>query len=791
MSVKTERNERDMKLCMGCMNEIEDHLSTCPYCGFNETALRQESYYLDPGTIIGGKYIVGRVLSYGGHTVSYMGMDAEKNRKVIIKEYLPSDFSTRSEGEKEVTIYSGDGQQQFEQGLTNFLNEANRIQHLQNINGIAKVYDCISENETGYVISEYVEGHTLKEILENGKRYSAEEAANFIRKILQGLVEVHRMDIVHCDISPETIMITNSGDIKLTDFGATRYVTTANSKSLSIILKRGFAPEEQYRSKGVRGPWTDVYALGAVMYYMITGTVPQESVERALSDDLKEPSKLGISIPKNIENALMNALNVYQKDRTPSAEAFLAELNSREVKRIKVKQQKNKTGKIPVWAKALVAGLACVVVAGGVYIVRNTRNSSTAISTDAMIMEDLTGKTKEEVDDYIAGLRNEGLEVELVDDGTVFNLDKPDGTVADQKPKGGETLNNPQQKESSTEEDQTEEKQESKVIKITWNSQTQIRYSELNNMNAYAMAQKLHIDTTNKEQFVGEKVTESDKHSYYELDSIEVSGDNVSKDELEKDKDKILNYEEGKVKIHYYYLKEFFYWPSLTNFVGQNINNLEKQKIYEYKNEKRTKVGRKSLKDSGMEDACYYAIEGQCEEGYIVAQTVDPGEEYDQSQPKDEILTLKTVGHILEYKKETVGGFKEILSKEGFGDYEYKYKTQGTVPENITIPDDETILDVRVYDNDKNPGHEGTSEKYFEWKEGDAMPETSHLFFVITIADPVQPTPSISGNDDSGSYSDPSSGYDNSGNYSAPGSVYQPNLGNGSGGSVGSSFDIE
>lgn len=755
-----------MKLCMGCMNEIEDHLSTCPYCGFNETTLRQESYYLDPGTIIGGKYIVGRVLSYGGHTVSYMGMDAEKNRKVIVKEYLPSDFSTRSEGEKEVTIYSGDGQQQFEQGLTNFLNEANRIQHLQNINGIAKVYDCISENETGYVISEYVEGHTLKEILETGKRYSAEEAADFIRKILQGLVEVHRMDIVHCDISPETIMITSSGDIKLTDFGATRYVTTANSKSLSIILKRGFAPEEQYRSKGVRGPWTDVYALGAVMYYMITGTVPQESVERALSDDLKEPSKLGISIPKNIENALMNALNVYQKDRTPSAEAFLAELNSREVKRIKVKQQKNKTGKIPIWAKALVAGLACVVIAGGVYIVRNTRNSSTAISTDAMIMEDLTGKTKEEVDDYIAGLRNEGLEVELVDDGTVFNLDKPDGTVADQKPKGGETLNNPQQKESSMEEDQTEEKQESKVIKITWNSQTQIRYSELNNMNAYAMAQKLHIDTTNKEQFVGKKVTESDKHSYYELDSIEVSGDNVSKDELEKDKDKILNYEEGKVKIHYYYLKEFFYWPSLPDFMGQNINNLEKQKIYEYENEKRTKVGRKSLKDSGMEDACYYAIEGQCEKGYIVDQTVDPGEEYDQSQPKDEILTLKTVGHILDYKKETVGGFKEILSKNGFGDYGYKYETQGTVPENITIPDDETILDVRVYDNDKNPGHEGTSEKYFEWKEGDAIPKTSHLFFVITIADPVNPTQSTSENDNSGSYSDPSSRYNSSGSYS-------------------------
>ena len=765
-----------MKLCMGCMNEIEDHLSTCPYCGFNETALRQESYYLDPGTIIGGKYIVGRVLSYGGHTVSYMGMDAEKNRKVIVKEYLPSDFSTRSEGEKEVTIYSGDGQQQFEQGLTNFLNEANRIQHLQNINGIAKVYDCISENETGYVISEYVEGHTLKEILENGKRYSAEEAANFIRKILQGLVEVHRMDIVHCDISPETIMITNSGDIKLTDFGATRYVTTANSKSLSIILKRGFAPEEQYRSKGVRGPWTDVYALGAVMYYMITGTVPQESVERALSDDLKEPSKLGISIPKNIENALMNALNVYQKDRTPSAEAFLSELNSREVKRIKVKQQKNKTGKIPVWAKALVAGLACVVVAGGVYIVRNTRNSSTAIATHAITMVDLTGQTKEEVQDSIEALKKQGLEVELKteDAGTVFDLDKPDGTVAWQSLKAGETLYDPQQKESSTEENQTEKAQDSIVIRIKWNSQTQLNYNDIDNMNAYAMAQKLHIDTTNEEQFVGEKVKKSDKHYYYELDSIEISGKNITKDELEKkkNKDEILNYNKDKVKIHYYYLKKFFYWDSLPDFVGENINSLAKQKVYKYENEKRTKVGRKSLENSGMIDDCYYAIEGQCDEGYIVDQTVDPGEKYDQSQPKDKILTLKTVGHILNYKEKTVKDFQGELRKAGFGKYGYQYATRGDVSEDITIPDDEIILNVSVYDNDKDPGREGTPEKYFEWKEGDAEPETSHLFFVITIADPVKPTPSISGNDNSGSYSAPSSGYDNSGSYSAPSSGY-------------------
>lgn len=749
-----------MKLCMGCMNEIEDHLSTCPYCGFNETALRQESYYLDPGTIIGGKYIVGRVLSYGGHTVSYMGMDAEKNRKVIVKEYLPSDFSTRSEGEKEVTIYSGDGQQQFEQGLTNFLNEANRIQHLQNINGIAKVYDCISENETGYVISEYVEGHTLKEILENGKRYSAEEAANFIRKILQGLVEVHRMDIVHCDISPETIMITNSGDIKLTDFGATRYVTTANSKSLSIILKRGFAPEEQYRSKGVRGPWTDVYALGAVMYYMITGTVPQESVERALSDDLKEPSKLGISIPKNIENALMNALNVYQKDRTPSAEAFLSELNSREVKRIKVKQQKNKTGKIPVWAKALVAGLACVVVAGGVYIVRNTRNSSTAIATHAITMVDLTGQTKEEVQDSIEALKKQGLEVELKteDAGTVFDLDKPDGTVAWQSLKAGETLYDPQQKESGTEENQTEKAQDSIVIQIKWNSQSELSYDDLAKMgNAYAMAKALDISTDNKDQFV--PVT-GDEEDYYDLVSLQISGKTITKEELQNpdNQDKKLNYKKSDIKIEYYET-DFFVWDSLPDFKGKNIESLPKYQTWRYKNKtERQKAGKKKLKDS-MIDRKYYAVQGK--EGDIVDQTVTAGTKYDQTNQGDEILKLKVLDCVLDYAGKTESQFQNELNKNGFGNIRCKDENG----EDVAGPVDRNIVDVKVYDKDdiyfKDP------LPYFEKIINENVGDIHVCFMIIVKNLPQPPTSNTSGSvsDDDGSYSAPSVGYDNSGSY--------------------------
>lgn len=670
-----------MKLCMGCMNQIEDHLTKCPYCGFNESMLRQESYYLDPGTVVGGKYIVGRVLSYGGHTVSYLGMDAEFNRKVIVKEYLPSDFSTRSEGEKDVTIYSGDGQVQFEQGLTNFLNEMNHIQHLKDAPGIARVYDCLAENETGYVVSEYVEGKTLKEILDSGKRYSAEEAAKFIKKILRGLSKVHKEDVIHCDISPENIMITAAGDIKLMDFGATRYVTTANSKSLSIILKRGYAPEEQYRSKGSRGPWTDVYALGAVMYRMITGTVPQESVERTLSDDLKEPSKMGISIPKNIENALMNALNVYQKERTPSAEIFLKELSSDNVKRIKVKQRKNKTGKFPVWAKALVAVLACVVIAGGGYVIhRMSGQSPDALDSKVIVMQDFRNKSKEDAEAYIADLNKShpGWDIRIDTQDFVFDLTKENGTICDQSIKPGTVLYDPDKKQ----QEETAEglKDDGKgnltgTVSFTLSSQEQMHYSEIRDMSAYALAQKLNINTKDKNAFIA---VEEEGRNYFDLDYLEVWGETpkeIKSEELEDESngDKIINYSPN-IKI-YYYASEFFYWKELPDFAKKYgaISNVELQKVYKYDDENSTpqETGEKSMEESNLVDDDYFGLKGVFYGGEIVAQTVSPGEKYDESQPGDTPLKIKVIGinNVLEYQGKTARRFLNEIAQHGFKNY--------------------------------------------------------------------------------------------------------------------------
>lgn len=671
-----------MKLCMGCMNQIEDHLTKCPYCGFNESMLRQESYYLDPGTVVGGKYIVGRVLNYGGHTVSYLGMDAEFNRKVIVKEYLPSDFSTRSEGEKDVTIYSGDGQVQFEQGLTNFLNEMNHIQHLKDAPGIARVYECLAENETGYVVSEYVEGRTLKEILDSGKKYSAEEAAKFIKKILRGLSKVHKEDVIHCDISPETIMVTAAGDIKLMDFGATRYVTTANSKSLSIILKRGYAPEEQYRSKGNRGPWTDVYALGAVMYRMITGVVPQESVERTLSDDLKEPSKMGISIPKNIENALMNALNVYQKERTPSAEAFLKELSSDNVKRIKVKQRKNKTGKFPVWAKALVAVLACVVLAGGGYVIhRMSGQSPDALDSKVIVMQDFRNKSKEDAEKYIADLNkaHSGWDIRIDTQEFVFDLTKESDTICDQSIKPGTVLYDPDKKQQDNAANGLSDDGKGNVtgtVSFTLSSREQLHYSEIRGMNAYALAQKLNISTSDKNVFVEEEKKGS---NYFDLAFLEMPGKTpeesnlLSSDELNKEENgnEIIRYSPDMI-IHYY-VWDFFYWKELPDFAKKYgaISNAGKLPVYRYDNENtKDQTGERLLEESNLVDKGYFALKSVGYKGEIVGQTVSPGKEYDESRPGDTPLKIQVIDHVFDYQGKTAQEFANEIDPFGFKNYD-------------------------------------------------------------------------------------------------------------------------
>ena len=340
-----------MNRCLGCMHEYDEKYKVCPYCGYVLNSPPQEAYQLTPGTVLRGKYTVGKVLGNGGFGITYLGWDNVLQHKIAIKEYFPGEFSTRVSGQTKVSVYSGEREEQFNSGKEKFIEEAQRIAKFNKTKGIVHVYDYFEENGTAYIIMEYLEGETYKEKLKKRGVIPPEEARDVIIAVLEALEQVHAEGLVHRDIAPDNIMMTKKGEITILDFGASRFATTKHSKSLSIILKPGYAPEEQYQSRGNQGPWTDVYAVAATFYKLVTGITPQASIERSAKDLVKKPSKLGVSIPKNLENAVMNAMNIRIEDRTKSASEFLVALHAEKVKRKRDKIKAMDVGKWPLGVK--------------------------------------------------------------------------------------------------------------------------------------------------------------------------------------------------------------------------------------------------------------------------------------------------------------------------------------------------------------------------------------------------------------------------------------------------------
>lgn len=311
-------------VCYGCFTEKEPG-TVCPHCGFSENAER--AYLAVPiGTILDGRYLIGKVLGVGGFGITYLGYDLTLDYKVAVKEYMPSGFATRGEDKYTLQVTSSSQQQAYDEGLDKFLSEARTLAKFHNTPHVVSVQDFFKENNTAYFVMEYVEGETLKDYLDkNGGRVSFAAASKILMPIMEALSKVHAQGLIHRDISPDNISITSTGEPKLLDFGAARSAY-AESKSVSVILKHGLAPIEQYSNHGNLGPWTDVYAMGATLYRSITGILPPESIERIHSDSVRTPSSMGIAIPPYAELALMKALAVNPESRFQKIEHFMAAL---------------------------------------------------------------------------------------------------------------------------------------------------------------------------------------------------------------------------------------------------------------------------------------------------------------------------------------------------------------------------------------------------------------------------------------------------------------------------------
>lgn len=298
------------KFCNGCFKNYDDKYDLCPYCGYYSGAPAKEAYHLAPGTVIGGRYRLGNVIGFGGFGITYKAWDIQLDTVVAVKEYYPVGTVNRTPDSSKLIFLSERSRREFDMGLERFIDEARNMAQFNSHPNIVNVYGYIEENNTAYIIMEYLDGCTLSDYMrENGEKVDVEKSVKIVLSIINALKETHKHNIIHRDISPDNIFLCNNGEIKLIDFGAARF-TVDNTENLTIILKPGFSPAEQYDKTGKQGPWTDIYALGATMYYMITGERPDESTNRKIKDTVKDPIELDPAIPQNTSNAIMRAMAI-------------------------------------------------------------------------------------------------------------------------------------------------------------------------------------------------------------------------------------------------------------------------------------------------------------------------------------------------------------------------------------------------------------------------------------------------------------------------------------------------
>lgn len=438
-----------MRQCYSCMQSVpNDRAQICPHCGQPLEWSCDTNRFLRPGSLLQDKFVVGKVLGAGGFGNTYIGWNRVLQCKVAIKEYFPRHLSDRASSGGEVTVSGTVNQQRFRAGLLQFLEEARSIATLQDVKGVIQVYNFFEANGTGYIIMEYLEGMDVKTILKHrGQRMDYEWSRRVILTVLHTLREVHKRGILHRDIAPDNIFVTNEGVIKLIDFGAAKHATALANMHADIVLKAGYAPIEQYSKKTKQGPYTDLYAVAAMFYRMLTGVKPQPANERITDDKLRSLSELGVSIPTQAEYAIMICLNIMPEYRLQNAQDFMEALDGQnfvpvyEPKWILPEVEEEETfgerlHKMASWKKVLaVTGLVLVIgtaAFGAVTVISKmqTEKKEKVYSAEEMLPQ-YESKTEAEA---IEDLKKYSLTPEIT---YQYNPDRVENTVIEMQPSAG------------------------------------------------------------------------------------------------------------------------------------------------------------------------------------------------------------------------------------------------------------------------------------------------------------------------------------------------------------------
>lgn len=312
-------------LCMSCMKEIGSE-KQCPYCGFHADS-KQIEPYLPIRTVLGNRYLVGKLLEYNGDGATYMGLDLSTRESVNIREYFPEGIADRDPKTLEVSPKPG-SENIFNECLQSFIEMWRKLMRLSGLSALIKVRDTLEGNGTFYAVTENIDGITLREyLLRNNVGYiSWEKARPLLMPVLSTLGTLHASGIIHRGISPSTLVVAPDGKIRITGFSISQ-VRSARSE-LKNQLYNGYAAFEQYGFEGRQGTWTDIYGFGAVLYRTLIGTDPIDATERVTNDRLMVPGKFAEQLPAYVINGLVNALQILPEDRTRTVEELRAELSA-------------------------------------------------------------------------------------------------------------------------------------------------------------------------------------------------------------------------------------------------------------------------------------------------------------------------------------------------------------------------------------------------------------------------------------------------------------------------------
>nr|MCR5162095.1 protein kinase [Lachnospiraceae bacterium] len=302
-------------ICYKCMNQYNGEV--CNLCGFDSRTYQPIPTALMPETLLRKNYLLGRVLGKGGFGITYIAYDFKGKRRVAIKEYFPSSIVTR-DATRTTKVETITDAEVYHNTVQKFYNEAKILSQLNDVPAIVKIYDFFCENNTAYIVMEYIAGHDVSEIVKSEGKQDLTTTFNIYYPIMEALEAVHARGILHRDLSPTNIRVDKHFRPKLLDFGSARAYSDQMSVDMTVFLKEGFTPIEQYQRSGKHKPTEDIYALCASIYYTLTGKIPPNAFDRTTFDTIKPFSSFGVQLPEAMERVIMKGLAVYAEMRYQS-----------------------------------------------------------------------------------------------------------------------------------------------------------------------------------------------------------------------------------------------------------------------------------------------------------------------------------------------------------------------------------------------------------------------------------------------------------------------------------------